>query len=95
MPNNEQAVGINLGIATFATLDTGEKINAPKPLKKRLKRLKKAQKNLSRKQKESKRREKAIKQVAKIHAKIKDTRTDFLQKLSTINYQGASHLRNK
>ena len=95
LPNNEQAVGINLGIATFATLDTGEKINAPKPLKKRLKRLKKAQKNLSRKQKESKRREKAIKQVAKIHAKIKDTRTDFLQKLSTINYQGASHLRNK
>ncbi|MFN7255653.1 MAG: RNA-guided endonuclease InsQ/TnpB family protein [Microcystis sp.] len=82
LPDNEQAVGIDLGIATFATLDTGEKINAPKPLKKRLKRLKKAQKNLSRKQKESKRREKARKRVAKIHAKIKDTRTDFLQKLS-------------
>jgi putative transposase len=83
LPDNEQAVGIDLGIATFATLDTGEKINAPKPLKKRLKRLKKAQKNLSRKQKESKRREKARKRVAKIHAKIKDTRTDFLHKLST------------
>ncbi len=83
LSDNEQAVGIDLGIATFATLDTGEKINAPKPLKKRLKRLKKAQKNLSRKQKESKRREKARKRVAKIHAKIKDTRTDFLHKLST------------
>ena len=83
LPDNEQAVGIDLGIATFATLDTGEKINAPKPLKKRLKRLKKAQRNLSRKQKESKRREKARKRVAKIHAKIKDTRTDFLHKLST------------
>ena len=83
LSDNEQAVGIDLGIATFATLDTGEKINAPKPLKKRLKRLKKAQRNLSRKQKGSKRREKARKRVAKIHAKIKDTRTDFLHKLST------------
>jgi putative transposase len=50
---------------------------------KRLKRLKKAQQNLGRKQKGSKRREKARKRVAKIHAKIKDTRTDFWQKLST------------
>jgi putative transposase len=82
LPNNEQTVGIDLGIATFLTLSTGEKISAPKPLKKRLKRLRKAQKNLSRKQKGSNRREKARKRVAKIHAKIKDTRTDFLHKLS-------------
>ena len=34
-------------------------------------------------EKGSKRREKARKRVAKIHAKIKDTRTDFLHKLST------------
>jgi putative transposase len=82
LPNNEQTVGIDLGIATFLTLSTGEKISAPKPLKKRLKRLRKAQKNLSRKQKGSNRWEKARKRVAKIHAKIKDTRTDFLHKLS-------------
>jgi putative transposase len=82
LPNNEQTVGIDLRIATFATLSTGEKISAPKPLKKRLKRLRKAQKNLSRKQKGSNRWEKARKRVAKIHAKIKDTRTDFLHKLS-------------
>ena len=82
LPNNGESVGIDLGIATFATFSTGEKIDAPKPLKKRLKRLRKAQRNLSRKQKESKRREKARKRVAKIPARIKDTRTDFLQKLS-------------
>ncbi len=97
LPNNKQTVGINLGIATFATLSTGEKINAPKPLKKRLKRLKKAQRNLSRKQKGSNRREKARKQVAKIHAKIKDTRTDFFRyflinfkKLDNINLFGGN-----
>jgi putative transposase len=83
LPDDEQTVGIDLGIATFATLSTGEKISAPKPLKKRLKRLRKAQKNFSRKQKGSNRREKARKRVSKIHAKIKDTRTDFLHKLST------------
>ena len=38
---------------------------------------------MSRKQKGSKRREVARKKVAKLHAKIKDTRTDFLHKLST------------
>jgi putative transposase len=83
LPDKNSSVGLDLGIATFATLSTGEKIDAPKPLKKRLKRLRKAQRNLSRKQKGSKRRERARKRVAKIHAKIKDTRTDFLQKTST------------
>lgn len=83
LPDNSQSVGIDLGIVDFVTLSTSEKIKAPKPLKKRLKRLKKLQKNLSRKQKGSKRREIAKRKVAKLHAKIKDTRTDFLHKLST------------
>jgi putative transposase len=83
LPDKNSSVGLDLGIATFATLSTGEKIHAPKPLKKRLKRLRKAQRNLSQKQKGSKRRERARKRVAKIHAKIKDTRTDFLHKTST------------
>ena len=82
-PDNGESVGIDLGISTFATLSTGEKIDAPKPLKKHLKRLKRAQKALSRKAKRSKRRERTRKRVAKIHAKIKDTRTDFLHKTST------------
>ena len=83
LPNNGQSVGIDLGITDFATLSTGEKVKAPKPLKKRLKRLRKLQRNLCRKQKGSYRREVAKKRVARLHAKIKDTRTDFLHKLST------------
>ncbi len=67
----------------FATFDDGTKVKAPKPLKKKLKRLRKLQRNLSRKVKGSKRREVARKKVAKLHAKIKDSRTDFLHKLST------------
>ncbi|MGB3693180.1 MAG: RNA-guided endonuclease TnpB family protein, partial [Spirulinaceae cyanobacterium] len=48
-----------------------------------LKKLRKLQRNLARKTKGSKRRELARRRVAKLNAKIKDTRTDFLHKLST------------
>ncbi len=76
-------VGVDLGIATFATLSTGEKVDAPKPLKRHLRRLKKAQRQMARKVKGSKRRERARRRVAKIHAHVADIRTDFLHKLST------------
>ena len=72
-----------MGITDFATLSNGEKIKAPKPLKEKLKRLRKLQRNLARKTKGSRRRDKARKRVAKLYAKVKDTRDDFLHKLST------------
>ena len=83
LPSIDKSVGIDLGISDFATFSNGEKVKAPKPLKKQLKRLRKLQRNLSRKQKGSKRRAVARKKVAKLHSKIADTRTDFLHKLST------------
>ena len=82
-PLTKKTIGIDLGIKTFATFDTGEKIDAPKPLKKKLKRLRKLQRNLSRKTKGSKRYEFSRLKVAKLYAKIKDLRSDFLHKLST------------
>ena len=83
LPKNGRSVGIDLGITDFATLSNGEKIKSPKPLKKQLKRLRRLQQNLSRKQKGSKRREVVRKKLARLHAKISDTRNDFLHKLST------------
>ena len=83
LPATTKSCGIDLGIADFATFDNGAKVKAPKPFKKNLKRLRKKQRNLSRKQKGSKRREVARKKVAKLQAKQRDTRTDFLHKLST------------
>jgi len=78
-----KTVGIDLGLTTFATLSTGDKIDAPKPLRAALKRLRKLQRNLSRKQKGSNRRNAARWKVARLHARIADTRKDFLDKLST------------
>jgi len=83
LPNNEQSIGVDLGITDFATLSTGEKVKSPKPLRRNLRRLRRLQKNLSKKQKGSNRYETARLKVAKLHARITDIRTDFLHKLST------------
>ncbi|NEP78513.1 MAG: IS200/IS605 family element transposase accessory protein TnpB [Okeania sp. SIO3B3] len=83
LPNTDNSIGIDLGISTFATLSNGEKILSPKPLKQNLEKLAKFQGKFARTEPGSKRREKARIRVAKLHAKIKDLRTDFLHKLST------------
>jgi putative transposase len=76
-------VGIDLGIKHFAVLSTGEKIENPKYLDRSLKILRRRSRILSRRVKGSKRRDKAKKQVALIHERITNQRTDFLHKLST------------
>ena len=83
LPWNNQAIGVDLGITTFTTLDDGTKIDAPKPLKRHLKKLARLQRRLAKCEKGSNRRKRAVLAVAKVHARIKDIRTDFLHKLST------------
>lgn len=83
LPENNKSVGIDLGITDFATLSNGRKIKSPKPLKTKLSKLRKLNKNLSRKVKGSNRWKVAKKKLARLHAKIADTRNDFLHKLST------------
>ncbi|GGA08547.1 RNA-guided endonuclease TnpB family protein [Okeania sp. KiyG1] len=90
LPKTDNSVGIDLGIKTFATLSNGQKFDAPKPLKKRINKYRKLSKSLSKKAKGTNRHEKARLKIAKFsygmlrkHAKLKDTRIDFLHKLST------------
>ena len=89
-PKSGNSIGIDLGISTFATVGTlhatslhGDKINAPKPLKNNLKKLAKFQRKLAKTEPGSNRYEKRRLKIGKLHAKIKDIRTDFLHKLST------------
>ncbi len=79
----EKAIGIDLGIKTFATISTGEKIDNPRHLNKSLGRLKVLQRRLSKKQKGSKNSIKAKQKVALLSEKISNQRKDFLHKLST------------
>jgi len=83
LPIVEDAVGIDLGLTHFAILNNGEKIANPKHHKKQLKRIKRANRKLSRCKKDSNRRKVAKLKLARLHAKIKDSRTDFLHKLTT------------
>ena len=83
LPWNNKAIGIDLGITTFATLDDGTKVGAPKPLKRYLRKLARLQRRLAKCEKGSNRRTRAVLAVAKVHARIKDIRTDFLHKLSS------------
>lgn len=76
-------VGIDLGLSHFAILSTGEKIAAPNAFRKNEARLARLQRRLAKKQKGSNNRAKAKLKVARLHARITDTRRDFLHKLST------------
>jgi putative transposase len=78
-----KSIGIDLGLTHFAILSSGEKIDNPRFHKTLLRRIKKANRKLSKCQKGSNRRKKAKLRLAKLHAKIKDSRTDFLHKLTT------------
>ena len=77
------AVGIDTGIKTFATLSDGTEIENPKHLKNNLQRLKVLQKRASKKQKGSANRKKANLKVARLHEKIANQRLDFLHKTTT------------
>lgn len=79
----EAKVGIDLGLSHFAILSTGEKIAAPNTFRKNEEKLTKLQRRLAKKTKGSANRKKAKLKVAKLHAKIADSRKDFLHKLST------------
>ena len=61
----------------------GEKVANPKQFNRLYKKLRRKQKALSRKTKGSNNRYKACLEVAKVHAQIKDARSDFLHKLTT------------
>ncbi|MEM8779251.1 MAG: RNA-guided endonuclease TnpB family protein, partial [Cyanobacteria bacterium P01_G01_bin.49] len=83
LPPTSKQVGIDVGISNLLCTSDGEKIANPKHFNRLYQKLKVAQKELSRKTKGSSNRYKARLKVARIHAKIKDARTDFLHKLTT------------
>ena len=83
-PVEGDPVGIDVGLTCFAALSNGEKILAPKPLAKSLKRLKKASQQHSRKIKGSNNRKKSALKLARLHRKNRNIRKDFLHKQTTI-----------
>lgn len=81
--NNDNIIGIDLGIKDFAICSNGEVISNPKYLSKLEKKLKREQRKLSKKKKGSKNRNKQRIKLNIVHEKIVNQRNDFLHKTST------------
>ena len=81
--NTNGAVGIDVGIKSFAILSDETVIENPRFYRKSQKKLAKLQRRLSRKKPKSKNRDKARIKVALCHEKVVNQRTDFLHKETT------------
>jgi len=82
------AVGIDMGVKTFATISDGTTFDNPKHLRSNLRRLRVEQRKLNRRLKkgakeQSKSYQKQKLVVAKLHEHIKNQRQDYLHKAST------------
>lgn len=82
MPKIDTVVGIDVGLASFATLSTGEKIDNPRFFRTEEKKLARAQQRLSKAERGTPVRRKQRKAVAHIHSRIANKRKDFAHKLS-------------
>ena len=93
LPKTNSAIGIDLGITDFVILSDGQKIDNNKFTSKMEKKLKREQRKLSRRAllakkkgiplSEAKNYQKQKRKVARLHEKVMNQRTDFLNKLST------------
>lgn len=78
-----KAVGIDLGIKTFAVLSDGTEIPNPRHWKQSLDKVKKLQRSLLHKTKGSKNRDKARRKLALAHEQVTNRRNDFLHKVTS------------
>jgi len=83
LPLTDQTVGVDLGLKSFLVTSDDETIDNPKYSVRDEKKLAKAQRLHAKKKKGSKNRNKARLKVARLHARIADTRRDFQHKAST------------
>lgn len=93
LPKTDSSVGVDVGLKDFAILSTGQVFGNPKFFRTLEEKLAKAQRILSKRQElalkrkckldEAKNYQKQKRKVARIHEKISNVRTDYLQKIST------------
>ncbi|QTR48192.1 transposase [Thiothrix litoralis] len=87
-----RSIGIDLGIARFATISDGTYIEPLNSLKAKAAKLAKYQRRMAHKQKFSNNWKKAKANVQKIHTQIANTRRDFLHKATTTLSQNHAHV---
>ena len=90
LPIVDAAIGVDVGLTSFAVLSDGTEIDNPRHRKKAEARLSIAQRKVARRKLRSKRRRKAVALLQRIHAQIQNQRSDFHHKLarSLVNRYG-------
>ena len=83
IPKSTSSIGIDVGIARFATMSDGRFVAPLNSFKKHQQRLAKYQRRMSRKVKFSRNWKKAKARIQKIHTRIAHARKDFLHKATT------------
>jgi putative transposase len=82
LPACSKAVGIDVGLSSFAVLSDGSEIPNPRLFQRMQKRLRRAQRRVARRTKFSHRWKKAVHLAARIHRGVFNQRNDFQHKLS-------------
>jgi len=85
VPAQEQppgAIGIDVGLYSFAALSNGELVANPRNLKAGLGKLRRCQRKVARRKRGSTSRRKAVRLLQKAHTHIRNQRADFQHKLS-------------
>lgn len=83
LPASTDAVGIDVGLTSFATLDDGTEIDNPRFAKEAQRKLRVAQRRLARRtNKKSNRRRKAVQLLQRQNAHVQNQRSDFHHKVS-------------
>jgi putative transposase len=81
--HERQSVGIDLGIATLATLSDGQRFDNQKPLRSELRKLRRLNRELARRQRGSGRWYRTKRKLARLHQRIKCRRQDHIHKMTT------------
>jgi putative transposase len=83
LPRSDSEVGIDLGLRHAVTLSDGRKFQAPRPLRKRLRKVQHLGRVVSRRKKGSHRRERARSHLARAHVRVRESRNDWHHKVTT------------
>lgn len=82
VPTQETSVGVDLGLRTWATLSTGDKVPNPRPFRALERGIGKAQRDLERKEKGSKRWRHQKEYIARLYERAADIRKDLQHQTS-------------
>ena len=86
------SIGLDFGMKHFITTSDGEIIDSPETYKKSLKQLSKLNRNLSKKKSGSNSRKRSKRELAKLHERITNQRSDFQWKLAHDLCKHCSHI---